>query len=40
MPGVVMGQGIDQNGGLWYVLDAHGKEVTTGFTVTSPDANG
>jgi predicted lipoprotein with Yx(FWY)xxD motif len=38
-PGVVMGQGIDQNGGLWYVLDARGKDVTTRFTVT-PNADG
>ena len=33
-PGVVMGQGIDQDGGLWYVIDARGKQVTTGFSVT------
>jgi predicted lipoprotein with Yx(FWY)xxD motif len=38
-PGVVMGQGIDQNGGLWYVLDPRGKQVTKGFTVT-PNADG
>jgi hypothetical protein len=39
-PGVVMCQGIDQNGGLWYVLDGRGTQITTGFTVTSPNANG
>ncbi len=39
-PGVVMGQAIDQNGGLWYVLDAQGKEVTTAFSVTPSNANG
>ena len=38
-PGVVMGQGIDQNGGVWYVLGAHGAPVTTGFAVT-PNAGG
>jgi predicted lipoprotein with Yx(FWY)xxD motif len=32
-PGVVMGQGIDQDGGPWYVLDAKGTQVTTGFSV-------
>jgi predicted lipoprotein with Yx(FWY)xxD motif len=39
-PGMVMGQGIDQDGGLWYVLDARGRQVTTSFAVTSPNANG
>ncbi len=38
-PGVVMGQAIDQNGGLWYVLSARGKPITTAFSVTSPDVN-
>jgi predicted lipoprotein with Yx(FWY)xxD motif len=33
--GVVLGQGIDQNGGLWYVLDPAGKQVTTSFSVTA-----
>ena len=28
-PGVVMGQAIDQDGGLWYVLNAQGKQITT-----------
>jgi predicted lipoprotein with Yx(FWY)xxD motif len=37
-PGLVMGQGIDQNGGLWYVIDAQGKQVTTSFSVQSPNA--
>ena len=34
-PGVVMGQAIDQNGGLWYVVDPGGKQVTTSFSVTA-----
>jgi predicted lipoprotein with Yx(FWY)xxD motif len=33
-PGVVMGQGINQDGGPWYVIDAKGTQVTAGFTVT------
>ena len=37
-PGLVMGQGIDQDGGLWYVLDARGRQVTTSFSVQSPNA--
>ena len=37
-PGLVMGQGIDQDSGLWYVIDGRGKQVTTSFTVQSPDA--
>ena len=37
-PGVVMGQAIDQDGGLWYVLNAKGKQITTSFA--SPPANG
>jgi predicted lipoprotein with Yx(FWY)xxD motif len=37
-PGMVTGQGIDQDGGLWYVIDGQGKQVTTSFTVQSPDA--
>jgi predicted lipoprotein with Yx(FWY)xxD motif len=36
-PGVVMGQAIDQNGGLWYVLDRTGRQVTTSFRVTAPE---
>jgi hypothetical protein len=39
-PGLVTGQGIDQDGGPWYVIDAHGKQITTSFTVTSPNQNG
>jgi hypothetical protein len=35
-----MGQGIDQDGGLWYVLNAGGKQVTTGFSVTPSNSNG
>jgi len=38
-PGVVMGQAIDQDGGLWYVLSARGKQITTAFSVTSPNVN-
>jgi predicted lipoprotein with Yx(FWY)xxD motif len=34
-PGVVMGQAIDQNGGLWYVVDPAGKQITTSFSVTA-----
>ena len=35
-------QGIDQNGGLWYVLSGRGKQVTTAFSVVAPnvDPNG
>jgi predicted lipoprotein with Yx(FWY)xxD motif len=39
-PGVVMGQAIDQDGGLWYVLDAQGKQITTAFSVTPSNTNG
>lgn len=39
-PGMVTGQAIDQNGGLWYVIDATGKQITSSFTVTTPQANG
>lgn len=39
-PGVVMGQAIDQDGGLWYVLGADGKQITTGFSVTPSNGNG
>ncbi len=39
-PGLVMGQGIDQNGGLWYVLNGRGTQITSGFTVNGPNANG
>ena len=38
-PGTVTGQGVDQDGGLWYVLNAKGKQVTTAFSVGSPDVN-
>jgi predicted lipoprotein with Yx(FWY)xxD motif len=37
--GMVTGQGIDQDGGLWYVLDARGKQVITAFSVGSPNVN-
>jgi predicted lipoprotein with Yx(FWY)xxD motif len=39
-PGVVMGQAIDQDGGLWYVLDAKGQQITTSFAVTPSNSNG
>ncbi len=39
-PGVVMGQGIDQEGGPWYVIDPKGRQITTPFTVEAPGANG
>jgi predicted lipoprotein with Yx(FWY)xxD motif len=39
-PGMVTGQAIDQDGGLWYVLNARGRQITTSFSVTSPDQNG
>jgi predicted lipoprotein with Yx(FWY)xxD motif len=39
-PGVVMGQAINQDGGLWYVLNAKGMQITSGFTVTPSPSNG
>jgi predicted lipoprotein with Yx(FWY)xxD motif len=39
-PGMVTGQAIDQDGGLWYVINADGKQITTSFAVTSPNQNG
>jgi predicted lipoprotein with Yx(FWY)xxD motif len=39
-PGMVTGQAIDQDGGLWYVINARAKEVTTSFSVQSPNQNG
>ena len=39
-PGMVTGQAIDQDGGLWYVIDAKGRQLTTSFTVTPSDSNG
>jgi len=39
-PGMVTGQAIDQDGGLWYVLNARGQQITTAFSVTSPNENG
>jgi predicted lipoprotein with Yx(FWY)xxD motif len=39
-PGIVMGQAIDQDGGLWYVLNAQGRQITTAFSVMSPNLNG
>jgi predicted lipoprotein with Yx(FWY)xxD motif len=39
-PGVVMGQAINQDGGLWYVLNAKGQQITTAFSVTPSNSNG
>jgi predicted lipoprotein with Yx(FWY)xxD motif len=39
-PGMVMGQAIDQNGGLWYVIGSRGQQITTSFSVQSPNLNG
>ena len=39
-PGMVTGQAIDQNGGLWYVLGRRGNQITTSFSVQSPNQNG
>jgi predicted lipoprotein with Yx(FWY)xxD motif len=39
-PGMVTGQAIDQDGGLWFVINADGKQMTTSFAVTSPNQNG
>jgi len=39
-PGLVMGQAIDQDGGLWYVLNAKGQPITAAFSVMSPNLNG
>jgi predicted lipoprotein with Yx(FWY)xxD motif len=37
--GMVTGQAIDQDGGLWYVLSPRGKQITTAFSVNSPNVN-
>ena len=37
---MVMGQAIDQDGGLWYVLDAAGEADHDAFSVTPGKANG
>ena len=34
-PGLITGQAIDQNGGLWYVLNAGGHEIHDSFSVQS-----
>jgi predicted lipoprotein with Yx(FWY)xxD motif len=39
-PGMVTGQGFDQNGGLWYVIGAKGRQITTAFTVNGPNSGG
>jgi predicted lipoprotein with Yx(FWY)xxD motif len=39
-PGMVTGQAIDQNGGLWYVVGRRGNQITTSFSVQSPNQNG
>jgi predicted lipoprotein with Yx(FWY)xxD motif len=38
-PGMVTGQAIDQDGGLWYVINAKGQQITTSFSVTGPNIN-
>ena len=38
-PGMVTGQGVNQDGGLWYVVNARGKQITAQFTVTNPNLN-
>jgi predicted lipoprotein with Yx(FWY)xxD motif len=38
-PGMVTGQAVDQDGGLWYVINAQGKQITTSFAVTNPNLN-
>ena len=37
--GMVTGQGVDSDGGLWYVIGADGKQITTPFSVQNPDQN-
>ena len=32
-PGLITGQAIDQDGGLWYVIDPAGHQITTAFSV-------
>ncbi len=39
-PGMVTGQAFNQDGGLWYVIGARGRQITTAFTVNSPNLNG
>ena len=39
-PGMVTGQAIDQDGGLWYVVGPRGQQVTASFSVQSPNQNG
>jgi predicted lipoprotein with Yx(FWY)xxD motif len=38
-PGMVTGQAIDQDGGLWYVINPQGKQITKSFSVQSPNQN-
>jgi predicted lipoprotein with Yx(FWY)xxD motif len=38
-PGMVSGQDVDQDGGLWYVINAQGKQIMTSFAVTNPNLN-
>src|SRR5581483_500768 len=33
--GMVTGQAIDQDGGLWYVVSPSGQQITTSFSITS-----
>ena len=39
-PGMVTGQAVNQDGGLWFVLGPGGKQITTAFSVNAPNANG
>jgi predicted lipoprotein with Yx(FWY)xxD motif len=39
-PGMVTGQAVDQDGGLWYVLGSRGTQITKSFTVNAPNSNG
>jgi hypothetical protein len=36
---MVTGQAVDQDGGPWYVLNARGQQITTSFSVNSPNVN-
>jgi predicted lipoprotein with Yx(FWY)xxD motif len=38
-PGMVTGQALDQDGGLWYVINPRGQQITTGFSVNAPNGN-
>jgi predicted lipoprotein with Yx(FWY)xxD motif len=38
--GMVTGQAVDQDGGLWYVLGPNGAQITKSFTVNAANTNG